>query len=184
MLVLLQTSAAQRPKPCKPVQALARVACAVPPALLARGGNCHATRAQLPCSAYTWEVCNRQGYCPCCGADAAAHQQQCDEQCSNHFCCTAGAWLLDICTPRVGACGRDEGKAISATARNDHWADRSIVWMPTTAITGEFIERSGVLVPYRTLAFLLLRSRCFCSHFLRKLVICASNPPRDLLSTS
>ena len=36
---------AQRPKPCKPVQALARVACAVPPALLARGGNGHATRA-------------------------------------------------------------------------------------------------------------------------------------------
>ena len=53
-------------------------------------------RARRPCSAYTWEVCNRQGYCPCCGADAAARQQQCDEQCSNHYCCTAGAWWREL----------------------------------------------------------------------------------------
>ena len=184
MLVLLQTSAAQRPKRCKPVHALARVACAVPPALLARGGNGCATRAPSVQRVNMGGVCNRQGYCPCCGADAAARQQQCDEQCSHHSCCTAGYWW-GIWRPirfRVQTCA--SAASFSATTRSDHCAAGSIVCMPKTAITGAFRERSGVLVPYRTLAFLLIRNRCFCSHFSRKLVICASNLSRVLLSTS
>ena len=146
---------------------------------------------QWSCDARAVRAARAHGWCvtgkdiaPVAELDAAARQQQCDEQCSNHICCTAGAWLLDICTPIVGACDQGEGKAISATARSDHWRAGSIVYMPKAAIAGAFRERPGVLVPYRTLAFLLPRSRCFCSHFSRKLVICASNPPRVLLSTS
>ena len=110
---------AQRPKPCKPVQALARVACAVPPALLARGGHGYATRAPSVQRVYMGGVCNRQGYCPCCGADAAAHQQQCDEQCSDHYLLQQLLGWRDLWPILVGADALGCVRAISATARTD-----------------------------------------------------------------
>ena len=141
-------------------------------------------RARRPCSACTWVVCVT-------GKDIAPVAEQTLQHASSSA--TNSARIIFVAQLALGgeiwrqiglsaACA--SAASFSATARNDHWAARSIVWMPTTAITGEFIERSGVLVPYRTLAFLLRRNRCFCSHFSRKLVICASNPPRDLLSAS
>ena len=136
---------AQRPKPCKPVQALARVACAVPPALLARGGNGHATRAPSVQRVYMGGVCNRQGYCPCCGADAAAHQQQCDEQCSHHDCCTIGAWMARSAGKIWSSVHiHAQAASFSATARSDHCAAGSIVWLPTTAITDALREADWV----------------------------------------
>ena len=143
-------------------------------------------RARRPCSAYMGGVCNRQGYCPCCGADAAAHQQQCDEQCSDHYFCTAGAWMARSAGKIWALCTCTCLSTFSATARNDHWADRSIVWVPTTVITGAFRECSGVLVPYRTLAFLRSNAVFFAPNSLRsrKQPLCAWNPPRVLLSTS
>ena len=55
---------AQRPKPCKLVQALARVACAVPPALLARGGTGYATRAPSVQRVYIGGVCKQARILP------------------------------------------------------------------------------------------------------------------------
>ena len=77
-------------------------------------------RARRPCSACTLEVCvNRQGYCPCCGADAAAHQQQCDEQCSDHYLLQQLLGWRDLWPILVGADALGCVRAISATARTD-----------------------------------------------------------------
>ena len=104
---------AQRPKRCKPVQATARVACAVPPARLARGGTGHATRAPSVQRANMGGVCKQARYCPCCGADAAAHQQQCDEQCSNHDSCNRCLEARGVGKSVLGARMQARGKLFS-----------------------------------------------------------------------
>ena len=130
---------AQRPKRCKPVQALARVACAVPPALLARGGNGHATRAPSVQRVYMGGVC-KQARMPLlrsrrCSTPAAVRRTVL-ESLFLHSC----AWMAGSAGKIWAPCTCTCLSTFSATARNDHWADRSIVWFTVSAIEIAFLR--------------------------------------------